>query len=155
MLLTEYSQDLNDRTLIAACHNLQGDPPQDIPFLVWLLENPDSPCAMPGNISLEDHDRLHCILDRGFAAKDEAYIVGFSMGNDVLTTWVHVIVIKIVAFLFYPAKYRFSYADMQEFDRGFKLGRSVKVKNLNQGRLSAWDSKKLQEIRQELHLKTS
>lgn len=154
MLLAKCPQELTDRTLIAATLDLQGDPPQDIPFLVWLLENPDSPCSMPGKISLENHDRLHCILDRGFAGEDEAYIVGFSMGNDVRTNWIHVIIIKIAAFLFYPKKYRFKYPDIQEFDRGFQLGRTIKIKNLNQGMPPTWDDRRLQEIRQELNLIT-
>ncbi len=109
MLSTKSTPRLDERTLSAACHHLQGDPPQEIPFLVWLLENPDSPYSMPGNISLANHDRLHCILDRGFAAADEAFIVGFSMGNDSATNWIHILILKIAAFIFNPKKYRFSY----------------------------------------------
>lgn len=152
MLLTKPTPRLDDRTLNAACHDLQGDPPQDIPFLVWLLENPDSPCSMPGKIDLADHDRLHCILDRGFTAEDEAFIVGFSMGNDLATNWIHVLILKIAAFIFYPQKYRFSFTDMQEFDRGFLLGKSLRVRNLNQEMPPEWDNKRLKEIRQELNL---
>jgi hypothetical protein len=152
MLLTKSTPRSEDRTLIVACHSLQGDPPQDIPFLVWLLENPDSPCPLPGNISLANHDRFHCILDRGFSAADEAFIVGFSMGNDLATNWIHVLILKITAFIFYPKKYRFSSEDMQEFNRGFLLGKSLQAKNLNQGMPPDWDDKSLQEIRKELNL---
>ncbi len=155
MLLTKSARKLEDRTLIVACNSLPGDPPQAIPFLVWLLENPDSPCAMPGNISLEHHDRLHCILDRGFSSQDEAYIVGFSMGNDERTNWLHALVLKIVASIFYPKKYRFTDIDLPEFDRGFQLGRQIKFKNLNLGIPPEWDNKKLREIRQELNLEIS
>jgi hypothetical protein len=152
MLLTKSSPRSEDRTLIAACCQLQGDPPQAIPFLVWLLENPDSPCALPGNVSLVDHDRLHCILDRGFTAEDEAFIVGFSMGNDRLTHWIHVLILKVAAFIFYPKKYRFSFTDMQEFDRGFLVGRNLRHRNLNRGMPVDWDNRRLGEIRQELNL---
>jgi hypothetical protein len=152
MLLTTSAPRLDDRTLSSACNDLQGDPPQDIPFLVWLLENPDSPCALPGDISLANHDRLHCILDRGFSAADEAFIVGFSMGNDRATNWIHVLVIKITAFIFYPKKYRFSLTDMQEFDRGFLVGKNLPLRNLNRGMPPEWDNKKLKEIRRELNL---
>jgi hypothetical protein len=153
MLLTEYSQELDTLTLLEAYQNFQGDPPTEIPFLVWLLENPDSPCSLPGKISLENHDRLHWILDRGFSGEDEAYVVGFSMGNDVKTTQLHIIILKIFAVCFYPKKYRFKYTDLQAFDRGFQLGKSVKVKNLNQGIPSTWDYKTFSEIEQELNLK--
>ena len=152
MLLTESSKKLDNYTLAAAYENLQGDPPQAIPFLVWLLENPDSPCSLPGNISLANHDRLHSILDRGFCSESEAYIVGFSMGTDVRTNWLHIIILKVAALFFYPAKYRFKHNDVDAFDRGFQLGKSLKIKNLNRKMPSDWDSKTLRQIRAELSL---
>lgn len=151
-MLAEYSRKLDDCTLCIAYQDLPGDPPQDIPFLVWLLENPDSPCSLPGNISLKNHDRLHCILNQGFSSENEAYVVGFSMGNDVRANWIHLITIKIAAFLFYPKKYRFKYVDMKAFDRGVQLGRSTEIKNLNQGIPPEWECKTLREIRRDLNL---
>jgi DNA invertase Pin-like site-specific DNA recombinase len=56
------------------------------------------------------------------------------------------------AFIFYPNKYQFSFKDMQEFDRGFLLGRSLQVRNLNQGMPLNWDDRRLQVIRRELNL---
>ena len=155
MLLAEYSTEsakLANYTLSAAYDNLQGDPPQDIPLIVWLLENPDSRCSLPGAISLENHDRLHLILDRGFSGEDEAYLVGFCMGNDLRTNAIHLIMIKAIAFLFYPKIYRFTAADIKAFDLGVKLGRTTKIKNLNQEMPTDWNGKTLTEIRHELDL---
>lgn len=36
--------------------SLALDEQQDIPFRVWLIENPNSCLALPGTISLREHD---------------------------------------------------------------------------------------------------
>ena len=52
MLWNDYPDRPDAFTLVAACENLQVDPPGEIPFFVWLLENPSSPLNMPGSIDL-------------------------------------------------------------------------------------------------------
>ena len=79
------SHDRQHQILREALQSMGGDPPSSIPFLLWLLENPDSPIALPGKIDLYRHDCLHLLLDRGFSLYDEAFVVGFTMGNDVQT----------------------------------------------------------------------
>lgn len=54
----------------------------DIPLIIKLLENPASPIALLGKISLQNHDCLHIILDISVSPSDEAFIIGFTMGND-------------------------------------------------------------------------
>jgi hypothetical protein len=152
MLWTEYPERLDDFTLIAACDDLEGDPPHKIPFLVWLLENPASPINMPGSIDLFGHDCIHLLLKQGFTPADEAYIVGFTMGNDTRTTWLHLVILKIAAYFFYPPKYRFTKSDIKAFDRGVKLGREVRFKNINKFDFLTWHHKKLKDIRVEVGL---
>ena len=60
--------------------------------------------------------------------------------------------IKAIAFLFYPKIYRFTAADIKAFDLGVKLGRTTKIKNLNQEMPTDWNGKTLTEIRHELDL---
>lgn len=50
---------------------------------MWLLENPDSPLPFAGKIDLYRHDCLHLLLERGLSVEDEAFVVGFTMGNDL------------------------------------------------------------------------
>ena len=54
----------------------------DIPWLVWLMENPKSPLHLHGASNLNDHDYVHVLLNKGQANNDEAFVIGFTMGND-------------------------------------------------------------------------
>lgn len=112
--------------------NLTGDRQQDIPFWVWLVENPHSYLALPGAISLQKHDYLHILLCCDRSSSEEAFIIGFTMGNDRRTRSWHLIIYKLISRYFYPKKYRFSSDDLQVFDWGVECGRNLATKNLNQ-----------------------
>ena len=58
------------------------DEESKLPLSLWLFEDPDSPVALPGAACLDLHDCLHILLNRGYSTADEAFVVGFSMGND-------------------------------------------------------------------------
>ncbi|MES1026448.1 hypothetical protein ABN584_26465 [Gloeocapsa sp. BRSZ] len=73
--------DSNCCTLHYAVQQLAIDDQADIPFIVWLVENPHSPIALPGKISLYGHDSLHAILNRGHSLADEVFVGSFTMGN--------------------------------------------------------------------------
>jgi hypothetical protein len=152
MLWQTYPKYLDEWTLDTAYQSLQGDPPDKIPFMVWLLENPASPLAMPGNIDLVGHDCIHLLLMQGFAAANEAYVVGFTMGNDDRTTWLHLLIFRIAALFLYPPKYRLTRDELAVFDRGVALGRQTKVKNLNQGVLLKWRDATLRSVREQIGL---
>ena len=63
--------------------------PSTIHWFVWLLENPKSPISLTGAIDLYNHDIIHILLDRGMAVRDEAMVIGFTMGNSETTSsWV-------------------------------------------------------------------
>lgn len=123
--------NVENLTLAQAYFNWSGDEPHYIPFLVWLLENPESPVALPGKISLKNHDYIHILLGRTKSTLDEAFVVGFTMGNDMKTKWFHLLVFKFFASWLYPYPYRFSAEDLKVFDSGVTYGRSVSVKQLN------------------------
>ena len=55
---------------------------KDISWLVWLIENPKSPFHLHGAATLHDHDHIHVLLKRGQDNDDEAFVIGFTMGND-------------------------------------------------------------------------
>jgi hypothetical protein len=152
MLWNKYPDRLDNFMLVSACEDLQGDPPGEIPLLVWLLENPASPIGMPGSIDLFGHDCLHLLLKEGFSPANEACVVGFTMGNDENTNWLHLLIFKIAAYFFYPPKYRLTHAELQIFDRGVRLGRQTKIKNINKFDWSKWHHKTLKNIRVELGL---
>ena len=74
-------QDISELTLGEAYHLFVKDEASGIPIQVWLLENPGSPIAFPGSVNLYGHDCIHLLLNRGMSNFDEAFVVGFTMGN--------------------------------------------------------------------------
>ncbi|MHC5765008.1 MAG: hypothetical protein ACYTXI_05145 [Nostoc sp.] len=103
-----------------------------IPFVIWLLENPNSLLALPGKISLRHHDYIHILLGRGLSSEDEAFVIGFTMGNDLKTNKLHLFIYKLFTKFIYPYPYKFSTLDLIKFDLGFIYGRRIKMKNINE-----------------------
>jgi hypothetical protein len=155
MLWHEYPESLDSQPLQSAYQTLQGDPSSKIPFIVWLLENPDSKLALPGSIDLYGHDCLHLLLKQGFTPSSEAYVVGFAMGNDVRTNKIHLLIFRFIAQFLYPSLYRLSSVDFDVFRQGFELGRKMRIENLNRRLCQEWHSNTLQEIREEIGLANS
>jgi hypothetical protein len=138
------------QTLKEAYQELGGDQQSDIPWLVRLLENPSSPLALPGKIDLYGHDYIHLLLNRQSSLYDEAFIVGFTMGNDLQTNGLHLIIFKVVSMLFYPQKYRFHQEHMKSFDLGFWYGRKISCKNINHLDFNDFNDKTISEVRERL-----
>jgi hypothetical protein len=152
MLWKKYPKSLDGMTLELAYQSLQGDAPSEIPKIVWLLENPASPFALPGNIDLFGHDCIHLLLKQGFMPANEAYVVGFTMGNDLRTTTLHFNFFKFACLFLYPPKYRLTLAEISVLEKGFNKGRRTPTKNLNRLNLKQWNDKTLQELREEIDL---
>ncbi|WP_255448157.1 MULTISPECIES: hypothetical protein [unclassified Synechococcus] len=127
--------------------SMTGDPGSCIPFLVRLLENPSSRFALPGNINLYRHDCLHLLLRRHFSLDDEAFVVGFTMGNDLRTNGFHLALFKFCSLLFYPKPYRFSWKHLFAFDSGLALGKKAKVRNISQVDFCSYEQQSLQSLR--------
>ena len=91
----------------------------EIHWLVWLIENPESPISLTGAIDLYNHDIIHVLLDRGMTTKDEAMVIGFTMGNSVTTSsWVRWL-FEFIARHIYPEGYKFNEDELIEFARGY------------------------------------
>jgi hypothetical protein len=153
MLWNTYPEVLDNLTLAAAYQTLEGIHPNQVPWIVWLLENPASPCALPGNIDLFGHDCIHLLLKQGFTITNEAYVLGFTMGNDLNTTWFHLLLFKIAAYALYPSTYRMSSTELAIFDQGYNAGKNTEIKNLNQINFIELQYKKIGDIRLEMDLK--
>ena len=132
---------------------LEGDDASDIPFAVWLLENPDSPIPMPGKISLYNHDILHILLGRDKSSQDEAFIVGFTMGNDPKTNWWHLLIYKLFSYFVYPSVYKFNQDHLKVFDLGFAYGRSLKFKKIHQIEFTEYQDCSLASLRNQFGIK--
>ena len=137
----------DDLTLKEAYQKMDLDQPDEIPWIIRLFENPRSPLALPGCISLHDHDCLHILLGRGVTPQDEAFVLGFAMGSDVRTKLWHIQLFKFLSRFVYPAKYRFTCQDMTVFNLGFKYGENLFRVNLNQLSFKCFYNYKLKHLR--------
>ncbi|MCW8915412.1 MAG: hypothetical protein OQK24_06100 [Magnetovibrio sp.] len=115
-------------TLSSALQDLRacGDRQGDIPLLVQLVENPrfHTPGLdiFHGRVDLLAHDCIHILLGRGMLAKDEAFVIGFTMGS---TNRINATEEKLFSFIaqhFYPGVYRFSEDDISVFRDALRLG---------------------------------
>ncbi|PSR15567.1 hypothetical protein C8255_22450 [filamentous cyanobacterium CCP3] len=141
-----------NQTLNDALQEMRGDPPSSIPLVVRLLENPASPIALPGKIDLYRHDCLHVLLSQGFSLDNEAFVLGFTMGNDTSTRGYHLTVFKLCSRLLYAPPYRFERSHFEAFDRGFLWGQDLAAKNLNTFDFEACKHQTVGELRQHLGL---
>ena len=125
--------------------------PSTIHWFVWLLENPKSPISLTGAIDLYNHDIIHILLDRGMLNRDEAMVIGFTMGNSETTSsWVRWL-FEFCARYLYPESYRFNEYDLLEFERGFAYGYTRSRRNIH---LAKFDVKRdVEEIRKEWGIK--
>jgi hypothetical protein len=111
------------RTLGEVLETLPANRPDEIDDLVRLLENPASPYALPGAVSLERHDCIHVLLGRGLLGADEAFVVGYTMGAAASSIDAELLdTFKLIAKRLYPRHYRMSEADLFVFDLGYQLG---------------------------------
>ena len=102
-----------------------------IHWFVWLLENPNSPISLTGAIDLENHDLIHILLDRGMDIRDEAMVIGFTMGNSTETTSLVKWLFEFCARYLYPVGYKFDDADIVEFNRGYAYGYTRPKRNIH------------------------
>lgn len=102
-----------------------------IHWFVWLLENPNSPISLTGAIDLENHDLIHILLDRGMDIRDEAMVIGFTMGNSTGTSSLVKWLFEFCARYLYPEGYKFNDADIVEFNRGYAYGYTRPRRNIH------------------------
>jgi hypothetical protein len=120
-----------NRKLNEVLAEMPGYKQGDIPLMVWLLENPKSKIAMPGYIDLYNHDCVHILLGRGLLPQDEAFVIGFTMGNSTYVRKLHNAIFKFFSLYLYPKNFKLQKQDLFAFDLGFEYGRNRKIRNIN------------------------
>jgi hypothetical protein len=98
----------------------------DVPLIVQLIENPrfDFPGldVFHGATGLVAHDRIHVLLGRGLLAKDEAFVIGFTMGSTDRVSQTEERLYGFFSKYFYPKSYSFSDEDYRVFQDAVRLG---------------------------------
>lgn len=111
-----------EMTLRAAADELArvGAAPDDIPLMVRLAENPKYN-LFHGTVDLKTHDCIHAVLGRGLLAKDEAFVIGFTMGSTHRLGATEEKLFTLVAERLYPGSFRFSREDVRVFRDAARL----------------------------------
>jgi hypothetical protein len=113
--------DTDDLTIRALYATLPGFPAEAVHPMVRLFENPASPIAFEGAITLERHDILHCLLGRGLIDQDEAFVLGYTMGTSKRMNRVKKWAFKTVLSN-YPEPYRIMGPELKAYDLGVEAG---------------------------------
>lgn len=127
--------DNDHLTLGEVLDTLPASPPEDIPWIIQLLENPRYWwLPMPGRITLMRHDAIHVLLGRGLSRQDEAFVIGFTMGASWKHSgWFRNVQYRVfrwcVSHLYRPP-HRFNENDLRVFDMGFAKGEQSSAENL-------------------------
>jgi len=125
---------------------------EQIPWQVRVLENPSSPVAFPGAITLQRHDAIHALLGRGLSNQDEAFVIGYTMGAASKIRGWQFSVFRFVASVLYPKPYRFKRSDLLAFDLGFAQGQRSPTRDLHCVPLETYGEVSLAQLRRELKI---
>ncbi len=142
------SKAIANQTLKSVYQQANLDEQSDIPLVIRLFENPSSPMALPGKISLHNHDCLHILFGLGVTPKQEAFLIGLTMGNDDQTKSWHVKLFKFLSRFIYPLNYQFSLEELRIFDLGFEYGKQFKRRNLNLIKFEQFYDLTIKELRE-------
>ena len=146
-------------TLAAALESAQhiAADPRDIPFIVRLCENPDFEIpwvGFNGAVDLHDHDCIHALLGRGLLSKDEAFVIGFTMGSTNRVSTSQEKLYEWASRYLYPKPYNFNEADIHVFKDAVRLGFVSDCQPLNKVDYQSLMLHTLDEARDEIGIET-
>jgi hypothetical protein len=142
--------DTDDMTLRAVLATMPAAEADDVPQIIRKYENPESPDALPGAITLARHDCIHVLLGRGLHVQDEAFVIGATMGaasditDEAVDTFIR------VSTTLYPKAWQFK----PEHIPSYRLGVGFAVDNMPGADLhlipleeDPWQSMTVREVR--------
>ena len=96
--------------------------------------------------------QLHILLGRGIRPKDEAFVIGFTMGSTDRVSTTEERLFSFFTKYLYPKNYRFTESDLRVFRDATKLGFISDCEPLHQIDFKAHLDCPLQELRAELRV---
>jgi hypothetical protein len=102
---------------------------KEVPLIIRLTENPRYKTSkiFTGAVSLFAHDCIHVLLGRGLLLKDEAFVIGYTMGSaKKMSRWRRNL-FMIVSKHLYPEGYRFGEEERYVFYSGIMAGNRCPV----------------------------
>lgn len=129
---------------------------EDIPLVVKLIENPkfDLPLVdlFNGATDLQTHDCIHAVLGRGLLPKDEAFVIGFTMGSTNRVSSTEEKLYTLAAKYLYPGPYKFNDEEIQIFKDAVRLGYISDCQSLDKVDYAAYLDWEISALRNELGL---
>ena len=144
----------DDRKVSDAIADLPGAIDADIPEVVQRLENPSSPVALPGAVTLGRHDVLHILLGRGLLDQDEAFVIGFTMGNATRYRDDDGLLMRQALAHWYPEPFRICGSKLQVFDLGIQAGKAMGIPDIAKIPIENLGGWTLGHARRELQIST-
>lgn len=127
---------------------------QDVPLIIKLVENPKykSSELFTGAVTLFNHDCIHVVLSRGILPKDEAFVIGYTMGSSKrMKRWRRNLFMFCAKYL-YPEEYRFGEEERFVFNMGVMAG-SLCKEDLSRVNFADFAEMSINRIRQRLGIK--
>lgn len=133
-----------------------GAKQEEIPLMIQLVENPRYQIPglnfFHGAVDLATHDSIHILLGRGLLAKDEAFVIGFTMGSTDQVTTLEENLYALFSKHLYPKVYRFKDEEIRIFKDATKLGFISNCRPLDKIDYTKYLEWKLRDIRQDIGL---
>ena len=97
---------------------------EDIPLIIKLAENPNYWTArnLGGAVDLFTHDCIHILLGRGALLKDEAFVIGYTMGSSKKMSRFRRNLFLWTSKYLYPEGYKFKEEERYVFYSGVMAG---------------------------------
>ena len=127
---------------------------EDVPLIIKLAENPKYDIGLfAGYVDLFTHDCIHVTLGRGLLVKDEAFVIGYTMGTSrKMFRWRRNLFMFICKRL-YPEGYKFGEEERYVFNSAVMLGSKCGV-DLSKVKFDKLLNRKPSTIRRELKINT-
>ncbi len=97
---------------------------EEVPLVIKLTENPNyiTSKLFTGAVNLFSHDCVHILLGRGLLPKDEAFVIGYTMGSGKkMSRWRRNLFLWVTKYL-YPEGYKFTEEERYIFYSGVMAG---------------------------------
>jgi hypothetical protein len=123
----------------------------EIPLMVQLVENPKFKIKgfelFHGAVDLQQHDYIHILLGRGLLPRDEAFVIGYTMGSTKKVSTLEEDLFSTISRYLYPKVYQFSAADIAVFKDAVRLAYLSNCTPLDEWNFEPWKSQSLAALR--------
>ena len=126
---------------------------ENIPTVIKLIENPNYNTSklFGGAVDLFTHDCIHVVLGRGLLVKDEAFVIGYTMGSTKnMKRWKRNLFMFVSKYL-YPTGYKFKEEERFVFNMGVMAG-SLCPTDLSQINFKKYLNKQIRTVRKQLKI---